>query len=292
MLSPDSNASLPEVHVSIITQKLSPAAWCYPIHAHAEHCEVIFVTGGSGFLSVNDRSFPIEKGMTLLIPPCVFHYLYCYANAPLEYNSLTFQPSYSDPSILARELSRPGASSAQADHTLPQIQTIYELLFQLRSNQQLGKELFRSLTLSLILLCQELFTAGSFALGEGEMPGITDSPVHQVYRYITEHFSERITLQSLSRQFGISVSHLSHLFSRTFGRSPIDHLIRCRITYSTTYLRKTDMTLEEVARRTGYSSITHYIRQFKACIGKTPTEFRRQEQSNIIQLPLLPSHLP
>src|SRR5882724_9111813 len=44
-----------------------------PVHRHWEKDEAFYVLGGSGTFSLNDVSYPIEKGATIFIPKNAWH---------------------------------------------------------------------------------------------------------------------------------------------------------------------------------------------------------------------------
>ncbi|MCM3337734.1 AraC family transcriptional regulator [Paenibacillus sp. MER TA 81-3] len=99
----------------------------------------------------------------------------------------------------------------------------------------------------------------------------------QAIMYIQEHYSETITLESLAESLNYSVPHVSALFKKSTGYSPIEYLIRIRIDMAASLLVETDATLREIAESVGYKDPYYFGRLFKKYRGISPARFRARE---------------
>lgn len=99
-------------------------------------------------------------------------------------------------------------------------------------------------------------------------------PVRQTLEYIEVHYAEKITLESLARQAGLSPPYLSHLVRRETGRILSDHLSAVRVEQSKRLLLETNCSSLEVARRVGFQYQNHFAATFRRETGLSPTEFR------------------
>ena len=79
----------------------------------------------------------------------------------------------------------------------------------------------------------------------------------------------------LSRKLGYDYSYLSSLFSSVEGITIEKYIILQRIEKVKELLVYDELTLSEIAYRTGYSSVQHLSNQFKKTIGMTPSFFKR-----------------
>lgn len=94
--------------------------------------------------------------------------------------------------------------------------------------------------------------------------------------YISIHYSEEITLQSLADLMGMHPNYLCDFFKRHTGKTVFEHLIRYRLYRAAKLLRGTDLTVSEIAAKIGYGKFANpFIRQFKRTYGCTPTEYRK-----------------
>jgi len=97
---------------------------------------------------------------------------------------------------------------------------------------------------------------------------------HAITCYIGEHFSEPLTLGTLSRTFRISSSYLSKLFRQHAGHSFVEYLSAIRMEAAKELmLDNPSLSLKEVAQRIGFSDPLYFSRVFKAYTGVPPSGF-------------------
>jgi len=75
----------------------------------------------------------------------------------------------------------------------------------------------------------------------------------------------------LSEAFHYSPSYLSRIFHSEKGITINSYLNKVRIEYAVQLLRTTNMTVKEIALRSGYINISHFNRIFKKTVGVAPT---------------------
>jgi AraC-like DNA-binding protein len=103
--------------------------------------------------------------------------------------------------------------------------------------------------------------------------------VQSIQTYIDQHYTETITLEGLAHIFGLSKYHLSRLYKRYTGFSPIDYQISQRITQSKNLLQFTDISIQEISYQIGIENISHFINLFKKREALTPLQFRKLWQN-------------
>lgn len=85
-------------------------------------------------------------------------------------------------------------------------------------------------------------------------------------------------INSISKEIGISRSHLQRLYKKMFGTSCMDDIINARLEKAKWLLVNTDMRILEIAEQCGYLNDTHFMRQFKERVGATALNYRKQFQ--------------
>ena len=99
----------------------------------------------------------------------------------------------------------------------------------------------------------------------------------QVRDYLHAHHSERVRLAALSELAGIHEVHLVRAFRRAFGVTPGAYLRGLRIEEARRALTAPDCApLADLALSLGFSSQAHFSRIFRALVGTSPGDFRRQ----------------
>lgn len=93
--------------------------------------------------------------------------------------------------------------------------------------------------------------------------------------YILENICDnQLTIGNVAEYAGISPSALTKLFAENMGTTPVDYLGKLRIQKSLDFLRD-DLTVEQAAEKSGYTSTETYIRVFKRVMGITPGAWKR-----------------
>ena len=120
-----------------------------------------------------------------------------------------------------------------------------------------------------------------------EKAGTTLEPYERLnaaITHITNHYSEKITVESLAKLSHLSISQFKRVFKQLFRITPNLYLRRVRINAACVLLRETACSIEAIAEQTGHYDASHFARQFRAQMHVSPGEFRDQN-SNSLQEP-------
>ncbi|MFB9279330.1 ABC transporter substrate-binding protein [Cohnella cellulosilytica] len=98
-------------------------------------------------------------------------------------------------------------------------------------------------------------------------------------RYMSAHYAEPLTLESLSSLLNCTGRQLQRLFKTKLLIGPIDYLIRLRMDKAKTLLRQTDVPLKQIAEAVGYEDGYHFSRMFKKHENVSPGLYREQGRS-------------
>ena len=90
-----------------------------------------------------------------------------------------------------------------------------------------------------------------------------------------EAIEEPLSIVDLCARLGISRRQLERLFQRYLRQSPKQVYHQMLLTHAYALLSETSMTVTEIALASGFTSATHFSRQFKARYGASPHFFRK-----------------
>lgn len=93
--------------------------------------------------------------------------------------------------------------------------------------------------------------------------------------YINTHFTERITLDDLSREFYLSKVSLCAKFKKAMNATIADYILKLRINRAKEYLMSTKKQMEEIALLSGFSSAEYMGLIFKEKTGLSPMQYRK-----------------
>jgi len=125
-----------------------------------------------------------------------------------------------------------------------------------------------------LLTCAALIEAAR-QLTRG-VPGNTGRVVATAQAYMEEHFGEPLPMAELARVSGCGRARLFQIFKQSVGMTPNDFLQRLRVNKARQWLADPQLTVTEVALRSGFSSSQYFSSVFRRYTGTTPSAARRQ----------------
>lgn len=87
------------------------------------------------------------------------------------------------------------------------------------------------------------------------------------------------TIEELADMAHLSSAYFQVLYKKAFGVTCMSDVINTKVSEAKTYLSSTQLPIYQIAQETGYSDVTHFIRQFKKTTGLTPGGYRKKTQN-------------
>ncbi|WP_058302672.1 AraC family transcriptional regulator [Gorillibacterium timonense] len=251
--------------------------------AHHDHeaYELYYLVSGERYFFIKDRTYHLHKGDLVLIPTHVLHKTSSARKDGHERILINFRwealngllPEYEAqiPLMFAEfpHIRLSGKEQAVIRRILD------SMLFEMEADKPGAERYARLLLAEMVLLLLRL-TEGRHA-EVAEFPNSLHHKVSEVARYIGDHYGEPITLNGLSDQFRISPFYLSRIFHQVTGLPVVSYINHVRVEEARLLLASTDLSVTEVALRTGYQSVTHFGRVFKSAVGLSPQKFRQEK---------------
>jgi AraC family transcriptional regulator len=122
----------------------------------------------------------------------------------------------------------------------------------------------------------------------GSRPGLTEGVLRRVVAFIEANLGERISLEAMAREAGVSRFHFARQFRLSTGESPMAYLRRVRIEQSKCILREGRTTMAGVAARLGFADQSHFTRTFERLVGVAPRDFIGDAEARGSGRPALP----
>ena len=119
----------------------------------------------------------------------------------------------------------------------------------------------------------ETYLAPAAAGGE-HAPPVVQRVLEWAEAALDENPARRISLSELAASAAVTPKHLCRVFARFHERSPMDAVRSMRLERSLVLLARSNSSVQDIARSTGFSSPYHFSRSFKAAYGRPPTVVR------------------
>ncbi len=101
--------------------------------------------------------------------------------------------------------------------------------------------------------------------------------VEKARSYISEHYSEPISLEMLASRANLSPYHFTRVFSAETGFTPHQYLIAARLSAARYFLSSQENpSIKDIALRCGFNSESSFCTTFRKWEGITPSEYRAQ----------------
>ncbi len=236
--------------------------WVTDFHEHwHDYYEWIFYYDCEGRCVLNNTSYPITGGTSVLLSPCDFHRTevtkrtettrhirICFTTAAIPW----FTPE----------------SGTYLDRSDPFLEKLLVLFADASFEER------RHLLTAMLM--RNANTAVPIADSTGDC---TFRLVREAMSYLHAHFPEA-TLPLTARSCGVSAGYLSSIFPKYAGMTFETMLTTVRLDHARALLTGTDRTVTDVALCCGYSNLSHFLRTFKRFVGVTPTGYRQQNRQS------------
>ncbi|MDF1739085.1 MAG: AraC family transcriptional regulator [Verrucomicrobiales bacterium] len=103
---------------------------------------------------------------------------------------------------------------------------------------------------------------------------VEEGKLESFRRYITRHLGEPVSTGDIAAALGLSTARLREMTREIMGMSPASYLREERIQFARDLLATTNVPIELIAERTGYSDRFSFTRAFTAVTGVSPNVYR------------------
>lgn len=100
--------------------------------------------------------------------------------------------------------------------------------------------------------------------------------VMEAVKYMRKHYSEPISLESVSAEVHLKTDYLSRIFKEETGMNYTAFLAEIRLKKAAYLLNNTSERVQEIGKAVGYPNVSYFSTTFKKRFGLNPYEFRRK----------------
>ena len=104
---------------------------------------------------------------------------------------------------------------------------------------------------------------------------IIKKPVLVAIQYINDHYSEELSLETISNIVGLNSVYFSTMFKKETKRSFVEFLTGIRIEKAAELLVNSSYNISEIAWKVGYQDEKYFMRVFKKTMGLTCAKYRK-----------------
>ena len=97
--------------------------------------------------------------------------------------------------------------------------------------------------------------------------------ISKVIEEIRVHYAEKLSVETISEELGVSASYLSRKFKEVTGQTFLDFLNKYRVQQAVVLLNTRQYRISEIAEATGFTDYKYFCAVFKKYTLKSPTKF-------------------
>jgi len=232
----------------------------FPVHKHRKG-QLTYVEGGIAYISFKDKTYVIPARHYVWIPKDLEHSLQVRFTATAVRTLYFFSKNDEKSSF----------------YNVMGIYPVNNLLLEMINYTEKWKEhiLPNNKGYAFLAAIKEILPEISKTPLPIALPTTQDERMRPIILYIEKHLSENLTLEKLSKEFGLSERSLSRLFQSKLQMSFQQYLKSVRIVRGIAIMLQTTKSLSEIAYETGYGSISAFSKAFNQMTNMRPSDFSR-----------------
>ena len=248
----------------------------YKIWNMTNEAMIIYTYSEGGSIVFADKMFPIRKGTLCFIAPGIRHYT--MPNAPHEYDRSKIFLSFDSVHQLLISMSTTNEmrklfinNSIVYAHIPSEIGGKIEKIFADAEESRLKNECFEEVLTSSFLQLMILLKKHTV-----EHICSPDDFVSKAIEYINSSYNRKITLEDICLMVHVSKYHFCRSFKNIMGMTVMEYILETRIANAKNLLKSTDLRIEAVAEKCGFSSLSYFSQMFRQNVGMSPSQYQRK----------------
>ena len=104
--------------------------------------------------------------------------------------------------------------------------------------------------------------------------------ITKAMRYLTDHIEQKPTVAELAALCNISEVYFRKQFKDYIGVSPCEYRNALRLSRAKSYLEYGEISVQEISYMLGYSTVSHFIKEFKQRYACSPLQYRKMKRTD------------
>ncbi len=253
----------------------------FPIHFHPEY-ELNFILNGKGVRRVmGDSLEEIGEIELVLVGPNLQHgwELHNCKSKNIHEITIQFHNDLFDSKLLSRRIMKPIKDMFE--------RSAHGILFSEKIAEEIKPKLLKlsridsiDYFLELICILQDLATSrnqrmlSSYTSNNKNFEN--SEKIKVIYEYIQANYQNKISLADISKLVNMSPVSFNRFIKKRTGKTFIEYVNDTRIGYAAQWLIEKDLSIAEVAFKSGFNNIANFNRVFKKSKNCTPSQYREE----------------
>ena len=137
--------------------------------------------------------------------------------------------------------------------------------------QAIAYDIVQPVAMKKILLLNIICTLAAYTVQKNIPKRISD-----ILNYMSEHIKENPSVKQLADICNVSEVYFRKQFKSCIGMTPVEYRNIIRLSKACSFLEYGDISVQEISDMLGYSTVSHFIKEFRTHYGSSPLKYRKQ----------------
>lgn len=252
-----------------------------PYHSH-DYISLIYVLSGSCTYNIDNKFYPVKKGDLVICNPGIGHGKTINPGEEV----IEFHTGLSNISIDSLPRNSLIARDACPVVSLMNLEQEFfkccsDIFFEQEKNEP-GRELMlKTYVMKLIVIFLKATHQQDSPPKDSDFSFDTYDKaiiVNTLISFINENYKKEISLDTISKNIYLSPVYISKVFKEEMGESPINYLIKVRLSKAHEMLMDGRLSIKAVAKNVGYYDAYYFSKLYKKYYNVSPSKSRKQSE--------------
>lgn len=247
------------------------------LHSHS-HYEIYFLISGTRKFFLNDKMYNISAPCLIVITPYTMHKTEGTGFSRININVAPSSLSQYQTKLL-KDLS--GKIISLSDKNAETIFPILQQALDISTMQdKYVSDRLSALFGYILCILEKTDKNKTFEPVKAKTEKVSPLAL-KIIDYLSAHFTEDISLDTLSEKFYISKATLCNCFKKAMNCTMGEYVMRLKLNKAKQLLSSTKKSMEEISALCGFSSAAYMGLIFKSKVGLSPLQYRKLQASKI-----------
>ncbi|OPJ60126.1 AraC family transcriptional regulator [Clostridium oryzae] len=244
------------------------------VHSH-DFMSIIYIMSGNCTYMINNIPYKVKKGDILVLNPGVCHGKYTIDGSGIhEFHAgfENFKVNDLPNNNIINDNITPVIPYTNYDDDL--LQCFNDIILEQNKNESGSELILKTLGMKLLVILLRVIYQNNSIKEKGCINFETydrSTIVNAITEFINTNYMHDLSLEIISQNMYLSPAYISKLFKEETGDSPINYLIKIRLSKAKDFLTYNRLTIKEAAHAVGYDDAYHFSKLFKKHYGYPPS---------------------
>ena len=268
-------------YIGIFQDHIDKSRW----HYHQEF-ELSFITEGSGKRIVGDSIEEFHPGDLIFIGPRIPHVWLSEETHRQQHSGRTLESVYM---LFNQDILPPGLTQLPEFENIRKavqlsergiritgdtLNEVSSIMLQLPYMNSMKRLMFFYEIMDLIGRSESFSYLASAEYVKTKFE-TTNTRIHRIHEFLMKNYQNEIDLEEVADIVHMAPASVCRFFKSSTGLTVFEYLNKIKIDYSCQLLLNTDQNIVNISYDCGFNNLSHFNKQFRKFMGKTPTQFRK-----------------